>query len=557
MLDINVNHLIKLNQIKENNKIFQVFMENRKRLIFEVKQITDGKEYYDYPKLSDLKNIINKYFMIADTVNSNEEEANFNSKPRKGRIPLLSSKQKAYIASTLIVVQLAVIFFLMVQTANQIPPQLTNVASTAQLIETIDFDYVTKADVLRAIEENQNITEYKDIIIDFVHDVDRVRPHHNWWVFYQNVKRMTFSTFTPEESPWTGEFSLTTSDISYRNNLSEGRRIRTIRHELIHALHLIIIEIDGTIIRRGFSDQETNYGASVLEALTSLFNYYSGNIRDGRFNTERLFFKPIFDNFDKAELFDVLFDGNIDDFIELVRPYANKIEEFISYIDAHTAVPNAHNAKLGDDFLNRMYEKIITIGLEQITNELNAGMIDDYELWMAVTSFQAQLAKYHPLVESKSDLFFKYIMETLGEEKFEKMRLERSIFYLYISVDDNDINATLERCCFLGMSSTPVLANESNHEDYEIIIENGYLLRLINRHATEPIDLISGKPISEDADIIGSVSLTDYILFLKKNNRLIEIPVFGESQRRFYRGEVFAHVIVYGMLSDNNYFKSL
>ena len=180
--------MVWLNKIEYNNKLFQVLMdEKQNRIILEIKN--DSNYYYMYPEFSDLLDITRKYFTISDIVynidNKNKLKQNF-----------IKIAQKVLVAGVAISLVLCVpenVKSYSIEEEQKIYTNITEilpnrVSTPQELNEVFNTQSITKDDVHKAIDENENLIEFKDIIHEYVDDVYKVRPEQNWWIFYQNIK---------------------------------------------------------------------------------------------------------------------------------------------------------------------------------------------------------------------------------------------------------------------------------------------------------------------------------------------------------------------------------
>lgn len=536
--------MVWLNKIEYNNKLFQVLMdEKQNRIILEIKN--DSNYYYMYPEFSDLLDITRKYFVMDYIVY--HKKISFNKKEiiKKIKKEFIATAQSVLICGVIISIALCLptevksyALSTVQNVYNEAKEVIPNSISTVEeLNDVFNAQSITKDDVHKAIDENENLIEFKHIIHEYVDDVYEARPEQNWWIFYQNIKRMNiFYVDNIKIFNATGTFNQLTSTIEILNTLDEKDLKITLRHELTHALSLIQIIIDGKLVDITFHNFISIYGRSTMEMLTSSFNSYSGGYNDYSYSIYKRIFDPLKIALGEKEFNNLLFEGNIDNFIENCKPYYNDISNYISYHDT-LLFEKLNKFNIDEDFFKKLnsktiefylnvqynllkngsitYEYYVNNKVEYINNLLNDinDIITDYNLVPITISEQYKL-----LDEYEKQIFNLEMLSNIENASNNKYNLNFNFDFNEDKNSFDDIKISLINNEGLLTSWYDDLYNVDNINDFYIIVEiskynNQYKLRLINKnnHEYNRIDLLTYQYINEDANIILEIPLADYI----------------------------------------------
>jgi len=266
---------------------------------------------------------------------------------------------------------------------NTLPSQITRGAinTVEELNTAFNAHEITVADVRRAIDQNPNLTGYRELLNQFISDVERARPNHNWWVFYQNVQRMEITTVEGTlgdggQGAWGGSldgtFDFTNSNVVYRSDLSASRKTEILRHEWVHALDGIVITYQSRRVDTTFHDHlGSRYGESITEALTSAFNTHISSYTDPTHVNIVHLLRPLIDQISMAEAASILFEGDIYTFIEAARPYYEDIETLVTYLDTFFRFNNRRvDADFFERFTNRIIHFYVTAWAQRLDNNI-------------------------------------------------------------------------------------------------------------------------------------------------------------------------------------------
>lgn len=532
--------MIILNKINYNNKIFQVFMDdNQNRLILEIKN--DSNFYYTYPELKDLINISKKYFAIDDIVYSKEKKSNNNK--------YIKFAQKVMISGMIISIVLSIptaIKSFSIEDSQKAYSVITKImpnriSTPQELNESFNTSLITKNDVHKAINENKNLNNYNEIIHEFVDDVEKVNPNQNWWIFHQNIKRMNID-YNPTTPNAAGTFNPYTSEILILDSLNEYSLKTSLRHELTHALSLIDMKYDDKHIKIHFNNTFSGYGRSVMELLTCSFNSYSGSYIDSSYIHYKNLFNPLINKVGETKFNNILFEGDINSFVDLCNPYFNNPYEYITHLDAVFFSDNGgdfRTKRITDiDFLTRFRNMTIDFYVNLQYEQLKSGNITyDYYISDRIQYIKSlQTIINNSMDKNKNNNMtisdtYKYLTE-LENKTFDNntlINIENSynnsndlIFTLTYSNNTNEFKSILiDSIEDYGSTEHYNDLDNNNINNFYFIIEqinNDLKLRLINKKNLEykNVDILTYTYIDDNANIILEIPVIDYINSIPK-----------------------------------------
>lgn len=532
--------MILLNKINYKNKLFQVIMDDKQnRLILEIKN--NSNFYYMYPEFDDLIGITKQYFATNNVVyikNTNNDK-------------FIKIAQKVLISGIIVSIVLSVpkdIKSYALQTIqssyNSIVEIIPNTISTPEeLKQEFDTKSITKYDVHKVIDENEKLNNFNDIIHEFVNDVDRYNPDQNWWIFYNNIKRMNIN-YNVEVSNADGTFNPKTAELSVLDTLKDDKLKIILRHELTHALSLIDTKIDNKNVEISFNNTFSGYGRSVMELLTCGFNSNTGKYIDPTYRRYNFLFQPLINKMGPNNFYDVLFKGDINSFASMCDPYFENTYKYITHLDAVFYEDNG-----GDFMTKRITDTEFLINFRNMTidffvnlqhEQLKSGNISynyyinnriEYinslqEIINNVSKEPISLSDSYKYLNELENKIFDY--ETLSNiEKISQNRNDLLITFSYsnksnefksIRLDSFENNYSKEHYNDL---------NTNNINDFYFIVEeinNNFKLRLINKNNPEyyNIDIFTYKYIEDTSNIILEIPVIDYINSLPKEKILGE-----------------------------------
>lgn len=578
--------MILLNKIKHNNKLFQVCLDEKKnRVIYEIKTNNDSKIYYSFPELSDLLEITRKYFISEPVSNIKasykkvslddiddifENTYNNNNKNDNNRKKLKIS-QKVLIAGLVIAISISFpatvkSYILDKDTTfiNQIVQSTTKISTIDELNNTFDTSAITVDIVHTAIDEQQNFTdEEKKLIHEFVNDVNNKRPNQDWWIFYQNIKKMNIIYVTSIEGA-NGLFWHDNAHIDIVQSLDEQKKKEVLRHELTHALTIFLGNVDGYKVQVDFFNNQSEYGKRTLEMLTSLFNSQISDYNDLSYGNEQFIFQPIIDTIGINNFIEPLFSGDIYSFINICKPYYSEIEDYIAYFEAFfcSLDKNKVNSTIDKDLILKFNDMTLDFYLNTKAHQLKTGKINFQEYISDKNIFVTDLFFLIKNTADMNDIEFNFQQLDqlkLFNEKEEniidsnilnKIRVEEdnynyNLFWrFYFNKEDKTIeNFSLHT---INYDTNIIRAqylydtNEYNINDFYFIVEqspyeNLPKLRLINNKYPEynNIDLITGKKITNTDNILYIVPLLQYINSIEKSRLLLYCHYFNEEHINF------------------------
>ena len=550
-----------LNKIQHNNKLFQVFItQNKTRIILEIKNNTSY--YYEYPEFNDLLEITKKYFTMNYIVYNTDKNNNTKTK-------FIKFTQKVLIAGIVISISLNLPVEVKTYTLNTIQNIYTEafnllpnyISSQEELNKEFNTYEITKDDVHKIIDENNNIKDYKNIIHEFVDDVYRIQPNHNWWIFYQNIKRMKIEAHNLKNC--SSNFNLKNSKIEIDTSLDDEHLKIALRHELTHALSIIDIIVDNKKVVLCYFNFVSGYGRSIMEMLTSSFNSTTGKGEDFGYDRYKKLFQPLKIQLGEYKFTETLFTGNIDSFIEQCKPYYENIEEYISYVDAIFYCYNSgdwrNKLDTNEDFFMKFNIMSMEFFLTLQQNQLKNGIIP-YEAYLYnklnyINNLQNTI---NPLLEK-----YNYKQISISDQYKLLNELEEKIF-------DHDILKNLEKAnnksnveiiIYNNNSNTDLaiksiynnnnlgfyrdIDNQDTINDFYFIIEKqkhskDLKLRLININNSQysRIDLLTNEYIDEDSEIIYNVSVLDYVQSIPEE-KLKKNKLTTNEQAICFKGDYF------------------
>jgi len=292
------------------------------------------------------------------------------------------------------------------------------------------------ADVRDAIRGNRRLDNYQTLLLGFVNEVERVRPNHNWWVFYQNIKRMAI-----EPVDWLaaqsiigtqqgqGRFFVHSSRIAYYSNMPHETFLRIMVHELTHAMDIIIFEYEGRAVNTAFHNIETGAGTSVMEVLTTIFEvriYRAMGGRDvflSKYRNMIRLLQPLIDEVGEAEIVNYLFEGNIETFNRSMRRYYRDIAILTEYMDTFWGYSNA---LIDADFLNSFVRRNIDFYLTMAARRLQNGALAQNVYETEARSFRSWMHDLAAVAWRDNVAGQRFMDRAEFDEMFEEM--ERRIF---------------------------------------------------------------------------------------------------------------------------------
>jgi len=540
--------MIKLNAINYNGKYFQVFIDQDKnRVIMEITKDNNDNETYQYPELFDLIQITKKYFLISNEFYINEEKQEVidmkEKQPSKVKRIKFRFKQMVLIAGIAVMVAFTVPgiittdFSYISQPIHSIQAtitssRLTTIDSIEQLNEVFGANGISSTDVHRAIEENSNLEEYREIMHQFVEDVDRVIPQQNWWIFYQNVQRMNIIIF--EEHGRAGVFRAGTSEVGYSPTRN---KIISLRHEFVHALSEISIIIDSYLVNMSFLNLDSYHGLATKEVLVAVFNTYISDYQDNSYTNIEFFLQPLIDQKGTYEITSYLSRGDINNFSNDSMYYFDDIDALIGYLDVF--LNQCGTQSIDTYFLERFHVMSINFFLTLRANQLDNNLITYEEYVEKAIYFKTSLyfrinrawncdnVEFMNILEHYA-MFAEYEQRNLGERTtLQEVLDNRSDNFRWEFRRNNELEKFDDVTVITSIPNGGMIEDIFNtrHNHYipginpeevllaiERIPQNGELqLRLILEYNMQTIDVLTSQLISENADIIAKVSIIDYI----------------------------------------------
>jgi len=283
-------------------------------------------------------------------------------------------------------------------TTSSIPQKSYYINSIEELNSVFDTQSISINDVYQLIKESENSSEIKSLLNEFVKDNNKVYPNQNWWIFYQNLKKIKFEKETEYSEGFPPNFSAlftpSTCTIKYSATLDEEKLKIAIRHELTHSKYRIDTKVDNYTINIKFADYNSDYGRSVYEMLTSLENSYCGNYDDNGYINERFLFQPLIEEVGTKEITDTL-NENIYTFINLCKPYYSDIEDFIVCVDTYYdfLYSTDKNADLNKDFIDKLSTMSIDLFLQVKSYQLENNKISFKDYQKEAEEFKTGLYK--------------------------------------------------------------------------------------------------------------------------------------------------------------------
>lgn len=552
--------MIVLNKLKYNNKFFQVFLnDNKNRIIYEIKK-DDKKSYYVYPELTDLVGITKKYFLIRDVVFENSDDVDPIDEIKK-RINhgIVNISQKVLIAGMVISIALSFVPTIKYSIETNTNPvnsyrvlYLNKITSQDTLDEVINTKDIKVENVHEAIDYNKKLEAYANLIHEYVDDVYVKRPKQNWWIFYQNVKRMTINSVSEEVlgTEVAGTFDGSKSKINYLNGLEDEIKKSVIKHELTHALNRIKINIENYNIDISFNKYGSTYGYKIGEALTSLFNSYCGAFEDIGYRNELLILEPFIRVIGEDKLTEPINYGGIDEFIKICKPYYKDIEKYVSYFDTFFSYADPNEGWIKDsideDFLLKFNEISLELYLCLTEKSLESNKLTTSEYLSNSRSYISILQNlvnnvYYEKITGLSskelitssfqnELFLKLENKILSDNS--KTMIKNRLDELSELYTINFLKLTNGK--FLAFSVTSKLREDNPYlsyidpdpsfnyynyyelKDYAFIVEKTYYdeklkLRIVDKNASSLIDIMTNKMVGVDGDILAEVSMEKYL----------------------------------------------
>lgn len=230
----------KLFDIKYNNKIFTIFIDENNRRTFLEK---NEKEEYIYPTLEDFK-VLNNIYNIHDPL----IEYDLRKYIFKEKVRITSGVLAITVLATSLSNALSANFknYRVDETENGVvitsidkEPSMHLITDLKELDSVLGYTSVTKEQIIEAVSNNSNLTDYyKTIIYNLINRVYEEYPNIDLRVFYENVKTLEIREIPTEEfHEEYNNYSVANYD-SVRNciNLSSNINLKTIYHELVHAM---------------------------------------------------------------------------------------------------------------------------------------------------------------------------------------------------------------------------------------------------------------------------------------------------------------------------------
>ena len=380
---------IKLARIKYNEKMFDIFVDEKHEKHFLEVRIKDGKELFYHPVLDDLV----KLNLIYNT--EKEEKYNKKYKFKKGKIRNLRIRYQnikkinnflTFVSRTLICLCIGTIVgktFSESDTGNQIISSVIegsyiNPDKTSEL-SNFGIDNVTFDELRVSLDDNPNIdSTYKEYISEYINLLERKLPNIDIRMLNVNLKTLKIVLYDGEYLPQSaaaGNNNSNKNEIKVCIDYPEDSCKHIFFHELTHSLsncYYRWYDSTGLVAYTVFKHYEgaNDYGVSLDEGFTEIISdfllsddntldeYLKEKDRD--FFGYNAYIAPITYHLlqltsDEYNLYDYI-DGKVYDYVEILSKY--DLVDLVDYMDIiQQSNSNSAEVKLSNEF-NEQLDKL-------------------------------------------------------------------------------------------------------------------------------------------------------------------------------------------------------
>lgn len=397
----------------------------------------------------------------------------------------------------------------------------TILTSLDNLNEFEDINTYSADDCRKEVINNSEYdTKYRDMILEFINDVENTYPKINWFLFYHNIKRNK-THFIPEKDwtakgivglsyPGSGEIKIRVADDDY--NLEDYRG--TIYHELCHLLFSIEIEFEKYTLKIT-TNLENNISMEWL--LCKFNNSLRSDVSDNGKYVFNFYLKPLVNEFGLEESLKPLISSNYNELKEMAKIQTIKGGELIdslNYFYARTDSLDDLPVDINEKYIYDMAETAFEYFLENEKEILKRHGEAGFETYLMSTSAYVDTVvdsivytakNTHEVLIDKEELYLlfyqteKNILGDYGNKiNIERMNFnqkDNNLFLVFDMEEDPHMCMVYKDDTKLGLNYTYYFIYLKEENDYTVLLVNKE-----NLHDPKVFDLLSKQKYEINVD---------------------------------------------------------